>query len=90
MGGRFVELEPGRYTLAVSGGDGPAGVQRCDGTGVRVDVGGGRAGFRVDDTERVFYWWRGPDERPGGRLLGVSESHPQQEEVRPWPTGTTG
>jgi hypothetical protein len=90
MGGRYVRLEPGRYTLAVASGDGPAGVQRNDGTGVHVDVDGGRAGFRVSDEERVYYWWRGPEERPGVRLLGVTESNATPTQARPWPTGTTG
>lgn len=90
MGGRYVRLGPGRYTLAVSTGDGPAGVQRADGTGVQVDVHGGRAGFRIDDAERVYYWWRGPTERPGVRLLGLTETKPTAKEERPWPTGTTG
>jgi hypothetical protein len=91
MGGRYVRLEPGRYTLAVSDGDGPAGVQRSDGSGVRVDVGGGRAAFQVVDAEeRVFYWWRGPEERPGVRLLGLSDAKPNKPKPHTWPTGTTG
>jgi hypothetical protein len=91
VGGRYVRSEPGRYTLAVSEGDGPAGVRRSDGSGVTVDMAGGRAAFQVGEEERVYYyWWRGPAERPGVRLLGVTESKGTPEEEASWPTGTTG
>ncbi len=92
MGGIYVQLEPGRYTLAVSDGDGPAGVRRYDGSSVSVDIDGGRIDFRVDDEEEVFYWWRGPEERPGVRLVGVSRSQSAVAAAEPetWPTGTMG
>jgi hypothetical protein len=90
MGGRYVELEPGRYVLAVSSGEGPAGIQRDDGSSIRVDVTGGRADFEVEAEERVYYWWRGPEERPGVRLLGMTGTGVDAPRVEPWPTGTTG
>lgn len=71
MSGRYVRLRPGRYTLDVSGGEGPAGVRRGDGGDVRVEVDGGRVDFEVGRREAAYYWWRGPRERPGVRLLGV-------------------
>ena len=93
MSGRYVRLRPGRYTLHVSGGEGPAGIRRNDGRHLRVEVNGGRADFRVARDEEVFYWWRGPRERPGVRLLGVSgknRSGGLSTGGEQWPTGTTG
>jgi hypothetical protein len=96
MSGRYVELDPGRYTLAVSRGDGPAGVHRSKGDDVVVGVAGGRADFHVDrEGESVFYWWRGPEERPGVRLLGVTQGDPRPDaepggKEEPWPTRTAG
>ena len=92
MSGRYVRLTPGRYTLAVAEGEGPAGVQRSgDHGGVTVDIDGGRVDFTVGGAEEAFYWWRGPRERPGVRLFGVSrgESIPERSEAA-WPTATTG
>lgn len=91
MSGRYVRLTPGRYTLAVAEGEGPAGLHRRQGhRGVTVDIEGGRVDFTVDDDERVFYWWRGPEERPGVRLFGVSRAERAVERAEEWPTGTTG
>ena len=90
MSGRYVRLRPGRYTLHVSGGEGPAGVQRNEGRDVRVDVDGGRVDFRIAQNEEVFYWWRGPRERPGVRLLGVTRNDRISTGGDQWPTGTTG
>jgi hypothetical protein len=90
MGGRHVRLDPGRYTLDVAPGEGPAGIQREDGTGVRLDVDGGRLEFEVYEDEPVYFWWRGPEHRPGVRLLGVSETEPVTSRAETWPTGTTG
>jgi hypothetical protein len=90
MSGRYVQLPPGRYTLAVDGGEGPAGVQREDGDGVRVDVDGGRIDFHIAGEEKVYVWWRGPTARPGVRLLGVRDGVHPEERVELWPTGTTG
>lgn len=92
MSGRYVRLTPGRYTLAVAEGEGPAGIHRCgDHGGVSVDIDGGRVDFTIGSDEDAFYWWRGPRERPGVRLFGVSrgESIPERSEAA-WPTATTG
>lgn len=75
-----MRLSPGRYTLQVRRGDGPAGVQRGDGGDVRLEVDGGRATFTVVAFEDVYFWWRGPLERAGVRLL---PDKPQQREPRP-------
>jgi hypothetical protein len=92
MSGRHVRLTPGRYTLAVEEGEGPAGLHRSNGHGeVVVDVDGGRIDFTVRDEEHAYYWWRGPRERPGVRLFGVSRADRKVgEEEAAWPTGTTG
>lgn len=69
MSGRYMELPAGRYTLMVPSGDGPAGVHRENGD-VRVDRRGGRTSFEVPTDERVYFWWRGPTEPPGIRIVG--------------------
>jgi hypothetical protein len=89
MGGQDVRLEPGRYTLAVDSGHGPAGVQRSDGSGVQVGVAGGRFVFEVEADEEVYYWWRGPAAPTGVRLMGVSGAE-QLSERGTWPTGLAG
>lgn len=91
MSGRFIRLEPGRYTLSVSAGEGPAGVHRC-GTEdeIHVDIHGGRVDFTVDDEEQAYYWWRGPEKRPGVRLFGVSGSRSLSEQEATWPTASMG
>lgn len=92
MSGRYVRLEPGRYTLDVSDGEGPAGIQRGGDGDVRVGIDGGRATFRVASPERVYYWWRGPDERAGVRLIGVSsqtrDRTREQNAEGTWPRAT--
>lgn len=89
MSGRYVTLAPGRYTLSVATGEGPAGVQRSgDGNGVAVDIDGGRVDFAIGSEEQAYYWWRGPRERPGVRLFGVSTGEPGLERSEVWPTGT--
>ena len=94
MSGRYVRLTPGRYTLAVDHGEGPAGLHRRDGQdGVSVDIDGGRVDFTFRDEEEAYYWWRGPLERPGVRLFGVSgalKSTPPRGRSDEWPTASTG
>lgn len=91
MSGRYVRLTPGRYTLAVADGEGPAGVHRQHGErGVAVDIDGGRIDFTVEEDERAYYWWRGPEERPGVRLFGVSSAEREAAPAGRWQTGTTG
>jgi hypothetical protein len=90
MSGRYVRLSPGRYALAVDAGEGPAGVQREDDDGVRVNVDGGRVEFDIAGGEEVYFWWRGPTARPGVRLLGASGGVDPEERADLWPTGTTG
>jgi hypothetical protein len=92
MSGRYLRLRPGRYTLDVTPGEGPAGVHRGDGTHIVVWVDGGRAAFTVRDEERVYLWWRGRGERPGVRLLGVARGRdPGRARGRAsWTTATAG
>lgn len=91
MSGRYVTLAPGRYTLSVAAGEGPAGVHRGgEEEGVAVDIEGGRVDFAVGEEEKAYYWWRGPEERPGVRLFGVSTGEPAVERSEVWSTGTTG
>ena len=91
MSGRYVRLTPGRYTLSVAEGEGPAGIHRCgDEEGVSVDIDGGRVDFTIRSDEEAYYWWRGPEERPGVRLFGVSRSDQPQLRSDEWPTATTG
>lgn len=72
MSGRSVRLGPGRYTLAVPSGHGPAGVQRDGEDGVRLNVDGGQVDFELDREEEVYFWWRGPVAPAGVRLLGAT------------------
>lgn len=69
MSGRFMKLRAGRYTLMVPSGHGPAGVHR-EASDIRLDRRGGRASFEVPTDERVYFWWRGPTEPPGIRIVG--------------------
>lgn len=79
MSGRYMKLGPGRYRLAVSGGQGPAGVHRNAGGEIRVGIDGGEVEFEVGSEEEVYYWWRGPRERPGVRLTGDPVALPADE-----------
>ena len=69
MSGTYRHLRPGRYHLAVDSGAGPAGIRRPMGGDVAVGVEGGVRRFAVEKDERVFYWWRGPAQRNGVRLV---------------------
>ncbi len=69
MSGTYRHLEPGRYHLEVEMGEGPAGIRRPDGRDVVVGVGGGEQSFALKKSERVYYWWRGPEPRKGVRLV---------------------
>lgn len=71
MSGRYMKLPAGHYTLMVPSGHGPAGVHRENGD-VRLDRRGGRTSFEVPADERVYFWWRGPTEPPGVRIVGPS------------------
>ena len=71
MSGRYMRLRPGRYTLRVPSGHGPAGVHREQG-GIRLDLRGGQVAFEVPAEERVYFWWRGPSEPPGIGIVGQS------------------
>lgn len=71
MSGRFMTLRPGHYIVAVSRGEGPAGVHR-GAEDVRLDRGGGEASFRVEEAERVYVWWRGGAETVAVRAVGTS------------------
>ena len=68
MSGRYRRLRPGRYQLVVRRGHGPAGVRRPRGADVVVGIEGGIRDFAVRESEKVFYWWRGPAPREGVRL----------------------
>lgn len=70
MSGRFMELGAGRYTLMVPNGHGPAGIHR-EGRDVQVDHRGGSVSFEVPAEERVYFWWRGPSEPSGLRIIGL-------------------
>lgn len=70
MSGRYMKLCPGQYMLTVPKGNGPAGVHRGEGGDVTVDRHGGQASFEVPDEERVYFWWRGPREPQGLRIIG--------------------
>lgn len=74
MSGAYRHLAPGRYQLEVEMGQGPAGIRRPDGRDVVVGVSGGARSFSLDRGERVYYWWRGPQPRPGVRLVTKSGS----------------
>ncbi len=69
MSGTYRYLEPGRYELKVDAGTGPAGIRRPDGRDVVVGVEGGQRTFSLKESERVYYWWRGPAPRSGVRLV---------------------
>lgn len=69
MSGRFMKLRAGRYMLMVPSGHGPAGVHREE-SDIRLDRRGGRASFEIPTDERVYFWWRGPTEPPGIRIVG--------------------
>lgn len=68
MSGTYRRLRPGRYHLVVRSGAGPAGVRRPRGEDVTIGVEGGVRDFAVGESEKVFYWWRGPEPRDGVRL----------------------
>lgn len=70
MSGTYRHLAPGRYQLRVEAGEGPAGIRRPDGRDIVVGVSGGERSFALNQSERVYYWWRGPQPRPGVRLDG--------------------
>jgi hypothetical protein len=91
MSGRYMRLRPGRYTLSVPAGEGPAGVRRPHRDDVRVDVDGGRTEFSIRRDEDVYFWWRGPRRRPGVRLMGAERGTaiPRAKDG-PWPTRDTG
>lgn len=76
MSGTYRHLAPGRYQLRVASGDGPAGIRRPDGRDVVVGVNGGARSFALEDDERVYYWWRGPNPRPGVRLVRENRATP--------------
>lgn len=80
MSGRFMKLREGQYTLVVPNGHGPAGVHRQAGD-IQVDHRGGSVSFDVPAEERVYFWWRGPSEPPGLRIVG------SDERVRRWGAG---
>lgn len=74
MSGRAMELSPGRYRLDVNPGVGPAGVRRTGGDGdVRVGETGGQVEFTVSRAEKVYFWWRGPEQPEGIRLLSPGQ-----------------
>lgn len=74
MSGRAMELSPGRYRLDVNPGVGPAGVKRTGGDGdVRVEARGGQVEFTVSRAEKVYFWWRGPEQPEGIRLLSPAQ-----------------
>lgn len=68
MSGTYRHLSAGRYQLEVDTGQGPAGIRRPDGRDVVVGVEGGTREFSIARSERVYYWWRGPQPRTGVRL----------------------
>lgn len=70
MSGRFMKLRAGRYTLMVPDGHGPAGVHRGD-DDIQLDHHGGSVSFEVSADERVYFWWRGPSEPAGLRIIGL-------------------
>lgn len=80
MSGTYRHLSPGRYHLEVESGEGPAGIRRPDGRDIVVGVSGGTRSFALQDSERVYYWWRGPQPRKGVRLSG----QPVRQESADW------
>lgn len=88
MSGTYRHLRPGRYQLRVETGEGPAGIRRPDGRDIVVGIGGGARTFSLAESERVYYWWRGPRARPGVRLENEeSRITPRPAENRPLVTG---
>lgn len=81
MSGRYMKLPAGRYTLMVPSGQGPAGVHRENGD-VLLDRRGGRTSFEVPADERVYFWWRGPTEPPGIRIVGPAAQPSLERERR--------
>lgn len=79
MSGTYKHLAPGRYQLEVETGVGPAGIRRPDGRDVVVGVDGGSRSFRLDQSERVYYWWRGPERRPGIQLRAEKERQEREQ-----------
>lgn len=65
-----MKLRAGRYTLMVPNGHGPAGVHRQVGD-IQLDHHGGSVAFDVPAEERVYFWWRGPSEPSGLRIVGM-------------------
>lgn len=74
MSGRFMKLRAGQYMLTVPNGVGPAGVHRARGEDVQVDRHGGQVAFEVPREQRVYFWWRGPREPAGLRIVGPALS----------------
>lgn len=72
MSGRFMKLRAGRYMLTVPNGSGPAGVHRARDGDIQLDRHGGQVSFEVPQDQRVYFWWRGPREPAGLRILGPS------------------
>lgn len=83
MSGTYRHLEPGRYHLEVEMGEGPAGIRRPDGRDVVVGIGGGERAFSLRQSERVYYWWRGPEPRKGVRLVADQPAQAEDEKARP-------
>lgn len=86
MSGRTMRLGPGRYRLDVLPGEGPAGIQRPHDRDVTVSHTGGMVEFSLDEPERVYFWWRGPDQPAGVNFL---ETEPSSPTARPRPATRT-
>lgn len=82
-------MRRGDYRLTVPAGAGPAGVRRADGADVALDIEGGRADFRVEGVERVYFWWRGAERRDGVELARrrPALARPRAERKRDLPSG---
>lgn len=72
MSGRYMKLRAGQYMLTVPNGGGPAGVHRAREGDVHVDREGGQVAFEVPQDQQVYFWWRGPREPAGLRIVGPS------------------
>lgn len=70
MSGRFMKLRAGQYMLTVPRGGGPAGVHRATGEDIHLDRHGGQVAFEVPAEQQVYFWWRGPREPAGLRIVG--------------------